>query len=69
MEKLQGQFTSGTCSITQKAAVAALTEDLRPSLEMTEEFTRRRARVLELIKEVPGIQCSEPDGAFISSPM
>ncbi|HNP24446.1 MAG TPA: pyridoxal phosphate-dependent aminotransferase [Panacibacter sp.] len=68
MEKLQGQFTSGTCSITQKAAVAALTEDLRPSLEMTEEFTRRRARVLELIKEVPGIQCSEPDGAFYIFP-
>src|SRR6201990_3088947 len=39
-EKLQGQFTSGTCSIAQKPGVVALTTDLRPSIEMTEEFTR-----------------------------
>jgi aspartate aminotransferase len=67
-EKLQGQFTSGTSSITQKAAVTALTTDLRPSLDMVDEFSRRRARVLELIKEVPGIECSEPDGAFYIFP-
>ena len=67
-EKLQGQFTSATCSITQKAAVVALTTDLKPSLEMTEEFTRRRAKVLEIIKDVPGIKCSEPDGAFYIFP-
>ncbi len=67
-EKLQGQFTSATCSITQKAAVVALTTDLRPSLEMTEEFTRRRARVLELIKDIPGIKCFAPEGAFYIFP-
>jgi aspartate aminotransferase len=67
-EKLQGQFTSGTCSITQKAAVCALTTDLRPSLEMVKEFTRRRKRVMELVKEVPGIECSEPEGAFYIFP-
>lgn len=67
-EKLQGQFTSGTCSIAQKAGVTALTTDLRPSMEMTEEFTRRRKRVLELVKEIPGIECSEPDGAFYIFP-
>lgn len=67
-EKLQGQFTSGTCSITQKAGVTALTTDLRPSMEMTEEFARRRKRVLELVKEVPGIKCSAPDGAFYIFP-
>lgn len=67
-EKLQGQFTSATCSITQKAAVVALTTDTKPSFEMTEEFTRRRARVLELIKDIPGIKCSEPDGAFYIFP-
>lgn len=67
-EKLQGQFTSATCSITQKAAIAALTGDLRPSQEMTEEFTRRRARVLELVKEIPGIKCSVPEGAFYIFP-
>lgn len=67
-EKLQGQFTSATCSITQKAAVVALTSDLKPSFEMTEEFTRRRARVMELIKDVPGLKCSEPEGAFYIFP-
>ena len=67
-EKLQGQFTSATCSITQKAAVVALTTDLKPSLEMTKEFTRRRARVMELVKEIPGFICSEPDGAFYIFP-
>lgn len=67
-EKLQGQFTSATCSITQKAAVAALTTDLKPSIEMTKEFTRRRARVMELVKDIPGFICSEPDGAFYIFP-
>lgn len=67
-EKLQGQFTSGTCSITQKAAVVALTTDLKPTFEMTEEFAKRRKRVMELVKEIPGIECSEPDGAFYIFP-
>jgi len=67
-EKVQGQFTSGTSSITQKAGVVALTTDLRPSMDMVKEFTRRRARVLELVKEIPGIKCSEPDGAFYIFP-
>lgn len=67
-EKIQGQFTSGTSSITQKAAVTALTTDLRPSMEMVEEFTRRRARVLELVSNIPGIECSAPDGAFYIFP-
>ncbi len=67
-EKIQGQFTSATCSITQKAAVVALTTDLRPSMEMTKEFARRRARVMELVKEIPGFICSEPDGAFYIFP-
>jgi aspartate aminotransferase len=67
-EKLQGQFTSGTSSITQKAAVVALTTDLRPTMEMVEEFARRRKRVLELVSEVPGIECPEPQGAFYIFP-
>ncbi|TAG12179.1 MAG: pyridoxal phosphate-dependent aminotransferase [Sphingobacteriia bacterium] len=67
-EKLQGQFTSGTSSITQKAAVAALTGDLRPSIEMTEEFTRRRTKTLELVKAIPGFKCFEPEGAFYVFP-
>ena len=67
-EKLQGQFTSGANSITQKAAVVALTGNLRPSMEMVEEFTRRRKRTLELAKAVPGIKCFEPEGAFYIFP-
>ena len=67
-EKLQGQFTSGTCSIAQKAGVAALLGDLKPSVEMTEEFTRRRATTLELVKSVPGFKCFEPQGAFYVFP-
>ncbi len=67
-EKLQGQFTSGTCSITQKAGVVALTANLKPSFEMTEEFTRRRANVLEIIKDIPGFKCFAPEGAFYIFP-
>jgi aspartate aminotransferase len=67
-EKLQGQFTSATCSITQKAAVVALTTDLKPSIEMAEEFARRRKKVLELVKDIPGIICNEPEGAFYIFP-
>jgi aspartate aminotransferase len=67
-EKLQGQFTSGTCSITQKAAVAALTGDLTPSMEMTAAFTQRRARTLEWIKQIPGFKCFQPEGAFYVFP-
>ncbi|HNL83097.1 MAG TPA: aminotransferase class I/II-fold pyridoxal phosphate-dependent enzyme, partial [Chitinophagaceae bacterium] len=67
-EKLQGQFTSGTCSITQKAAVVALTADLKPTFEMTEEFAKRKKRVLEIVKQIPGFKCTEPEGAFYIFP-
>jgi aspartate aminotransferase len=67
-DKLQGQFTSATCSITQKAAIAALTGDLTPSLAMTAEFAERKKLTLALIKEIPGISCSDPDGAFYVFP-
>jgi aspartate aminotransferase len=68
MEKLQGQFTSGTCSITQKAAVTALVGDLKPSIEMTEEFTRRREKTLALVNNIPGFKCFAPQGAFYVFP-
>ena len=67
-EKIQGQFTSGTNSITQRAAITALTTDLRPTLEMVIEFTARRKKVLELMAEIPGISCTEPAGAFYVFP-
>lgn len=68
MEKLQGQISSATCSITQKATIAALTGDMTPTIKMSEEFARRRARTMELVKSVPGISCSEPEGAFYIFP-
>ena len=67
-DKLQGQFTSATCSIAQRAAITALTGDLRPTYEMVEEFKKRRKKVLELISQIPGVVCSEPAGAFYVFP-
>jgi aspartate aminotransferase len=67
-EKIQGQFTSGTNSVTQKAAVVALTTDLKPTQEMNDEFGRRRKRVMQLIATLPGWKCAEPDGAFYVFP-
>lgn len=67
-EKLQGQFTSGTNSITQRAAITALTTDLKPSMDMTKEFERRKKRVIELMNAIPGLTFAEPDGAFYVFP-
>jgi len=67
-EKLQGQFTSGTCSITQKAAVVALKGDLKSSFAMTAEFVKRREKTLSLVKGIPALKCYEPEGAFYIFP-
>jgi aspartate aminotransferase len=68
-EKLQGQYTSGANAVTQRGAIEALTGDLSPSIEMNKEFGRRRERMLQLIKAIPGIQIAEPDGAFYVFPV
>jgi aspartate aminotransferase len=67
-EKIQGQVTSGATAITQRAAITALTGDMQPTAMMVEEFTKRRQRVMELLKGIPGIVCSEPEGAFYVFP-
>ena len=67
-EKIQGQFTSGTNSITQRAAITALDSSLSPTYEMVKEFNIRKQRVLELLKELPEFKCTEPDGAFYIFP-
>ncbi|GDX41564.1 MAG: pyridoxal phosphate-dependent aminotransferase [Bacteroidetes bacterium] len=67
-EKIQGQFTSGANSIAQRAAIAALTEDLRPTLQMVEEFAARRELVLKLVAAIPDIKCPIPAGAFYIFP-
>ena len=68
-EKLQGQFTSGANAITQRAAITALTTDLRPTKEMVMEFEKRKKRVMELLAGIPGLFCNEPSGAFYVFPV
>ena len=67
-EKMQGQITSGTCSIAQKAAFAALTGDQTPTREMAAAFLRRRNLVLQLAADIPGLKTFAPDGAFYLFP-
>lgn len=67
-EKLQGQFTSGTNAVTQRATIDALVGDQAPTVAMTKEFERRKKRVLELVSEIPGWKLAEPDGAFYVFP-
>lgn len=67
-EKVQGQVTSGANAVTQRAAIVALTGDMRPTEMMIAEFTKRRQKVMQLVKEIPGMVCSEPDGAFYVFP-
>ncbi len=70
-EKLQGQITSGTCGITQKAAVAALLSDPKRSedlITMKAAFLKRRDLLCKLISEVPGFKTYIPDGAFYLFP-
>lgn len=67
-DKMQGQFTSGTCSIAQRAALAALTGSLEPTREMTRRFRIRRDLVLEMAAGIPGWKTMVPDGAFYLFP-
>jgi aspartate aminotransferase len=67
-EKIQSQYTSATSSITQKAAVAALDGDMKPSMEMVKAFKRRRNLILEEVKNIPHWICNNPDGAFYLFP-
>ena len=64
MEKLQGQQTSGACSISQHAALAALTgpQDFIQSSRVA--FQRRRDQVVALLNQTPGLHCEMPQGAF-----
>ena len=66
--KLQGQYTSGTCSVSQKAAEAAYTLDQSAVEEMRQAFERRRNLIVKLAKEVPGLEVNMPQGAFYLFP-
>jgi len=67
-EKLQGQFTSGTNSIAQRASITALRSDLTPTMEMKEAFRLRRDFVIEALANMPGVKINMPDGAFYAFP-
>ena len=64
MEKLQGQQTSGACSISQHAAIAALDGPKDFIVHSREVFQRRRDFMVELLNQAPGISCEVPGGAF-----
>ncbi|MET3445486.1 pyridoxal phosphate-dependent aminotransferase [Ralstonia sp. 1138] len=64
MEKLQGQQTSGACSISQHAALAALTGPQDFIAQSRIAFQRRRDTVVELLNQAPGLRCAVPQGAF-----
>jgi aspartate aminotransferase len=68
IDKLQGQITSATCSITQRAGVAAYSGGLESVLEMRDAFKRRRDLVYGLLKDIDGLKVNLPDGAFYFFP-
>jgi aspartate aminotransferase len=66
--KLQGQYTSGPCSVSQQAALAALTGPQDCVREMREAFRRRRDLVMQCCNEIPGLAANMPQGAFYIFP-
>lgn len=65
---LQSQFTTGASSIAQRAAIAALDSDPSIVEEMKRAFHRRRDLVVKMVKEIPGVKLSVPEGAFYVFP-
>lgn len=68
MNKLQGQYTSGPCSVSQKAAEAAYRGSQDCVEEMRQAFERRRDLIVKLCKEIPGLEVNVPQGAFYLFP-
>ena len=66
--KLQGQYTSGPCSVSQKTAEAAYTESQECVEQMRQAFERRRDLIVELAKDIPGLEVNTPQGAFYLFP-
>jgi aspartate aminotransferase len=66
--KVQGQVTSANCSIAQRAALTAITEDLGPTKKMVDEYRKRRDIVYKGLKEIPGVKTNFPEGAFYFFP-
>ena len=64
INKLQGQYTSGTCDVSQKAAEAAYLSSQECVEDMRKAFERRRNLIVELAKDIPGLEVNVPQGAF-----
>lgn len=67
-DKLQGQTTSGTCSISQRAGIVAYEQGLASVNKMKEAFARRRQLVYDLLSAIPGVKTNLPEGAFYFFP-
>jgi aspartate aminotransferase len=67
-DKMQGQFTSATCSIAQKAAQAAVEMNPSSTYAMRDAFKRRRDLMLDLLKDIPELKANVPQGAFYIFP-
>ncbi len=67
-DKMQGQFTSATCSITQKAMFAAMHLSAETTYPMRDAFKRRRDLVVKALNNIKGFKCNNPDGAFYVFP-
>ena len=66
--KLQGQYTSGPCSVSQMAAAAAFNSSQDCVEEMRQAFQRRKDLIVSLTNEIPGLEANNPDGAFYLFP-
>ncbi len=66
--KLQGQFTSGSCSIAQRATLEAMETLPSETYPMLEKFLERRNLLLDLVKDIPGMKTNIPQGAFYIFP-
>ena len=66
--KLQGQSTSGPCSISQAASIEALVGPHDDVLEMVREFEKRRNVMVDQLAAIPGVSCNKPNGSFYSFP-
>ena len=66
--KLQGQYTSGPCSVSQKAAEFAYTQSQECVEQMRQAFERRRNLIVQLAKDIPGLEVNVPEGAFYLFP-
>ena len=66
--KMQGQFTSGASSVSQRGAIAAVSADPSVTIEMRDAFRKRRDLVLEMLAKIDGVKCNVPKGAFYVFP-